>query len=612
VVKDKYHVEVTDEFLDHLRLSSLRIGGGSGSFVSPNGLIFTTHHVAGDCLGKSDNGFSASMPARERKCPGMEATVLVALENVTAQVKGVARDEGGIAAMEKACSEKTGNHCVVVKLFSGERYDLYQYRRYTDLRLVFAPEFAIASFGGEQDQLTYPRYDLDIAFLRAYENGKPAATPQYLKWSADGVKDADLVFAAGSPGNMSRLATGAQLAFYRDTQLPLQLSRLSARISLLREYSARSEDARRAAQLTLFDLARSYKTLAGRLIALKDQRLMARKLAFERKLRKGVENDPKLGVDAGKAWDEIALAYKNWAPLEKAYELLERPAAQGSSLFRIARSLVRASEEPKYRDYEPIDDGVEIVLLTQYLEELKALGEKDAPVKTILQGRTSQAAAEAIVRDTKLKDAADRERLAGDAAAVARSTDPMIQLARLIDTPARRLRKRFEESIASLEGSSLKKIGQYRFQSMGSADYPDASFTPRISFGAVKGYRDKTEAPVPYATTFGGLYHRAGKEEPYRLPQRWRDAKSALDMITPFNFVSTCDTNAGNSGSPTVNARGEIVGIVFDTNIEALALTYQYSDEQARAVHVASQGILESLKKVYRVPELLQELGVGK
>jgi hypothetical protein len=648
-VKDKHGVEVSDAFLDHLRLSSVRIGGGSGSFVSPTGLIFTNHHVASDCISKVSSaqhdyikdGFSAATATAELNCPDMEANVLVALEEVTKQIKDAGKDEpkpadalakrnAAIATIEKSCIEKTGNNCAVVKFFSGERYDLYQYRRYTDLRLVFAPEFGIAFFGGDQDNFTYPRYDLDIAFLRAYENGKPAATPEYLKWSAEGVKDADLVFVSGNPGTTSRLATMSQLAFYRDSQLPVQLGRLNTRIALLREYGANSEENRRAAQRTLFGFSNSYKSSAGKLIGLKDQRLILRKQVFERKLRKAVENDPKLGEEAAKVWDEVALAYKTWAPSEKAFQVLERNAAQGSSLFRIARQIVRLTEESarpdgqrlsEYRDSArrtlelalyspaPIDDGLEAVLLQQYLDELKALGEKDAPIKAILQGRTSQQAAEALVHDTKLKDVAERKRLAADPAAVSKSTDPMIKLAQVLDAPARKLRKKFEDSIESLEVSSVEKIAQYRFKVMGANDYPDATFTPRVAFGLVKAYRDKTEAPAPYTTTFGGMYHRAGKDEPYILPQRWLDAKAQLDLITPFNFVSTCDITGGNSGSPTVNAKGEITGIVFDGNIESLPLTYLYTEEQARSVHVASQGIVEALKKVYAATALLNELG---
>ncbi|HEY1497479.1 MAG TPA: S46 family peptidase [Candidatus Solibacter sp.] len=540
-VKEKHGVEVSDEFLEHLRLSSVRIGGGSGAFVSPNGLILTNYDVASECISRLSNaehdyvrnGFYAAGGVGEIRCPGMEANL-----------------------------------------------------RYTDLRLVFAPEFGIAYFGGDQDKFTYPRYDFDIAFLRAYENGKPASTPQYLKWSAEGAKDTELVFVAGNPSTTSRLATGSQLAFYRDCQLPLQLGRLQSRITLLREFGAKSDANRLAAQRTLSGFSNRYKSSAGKLIGLKDQRLMARKLGFERRLRKSVENDPKLGEEAAKVWDQVALAYKNWAPMERAYELLEQPAAQGSALFRIARNIVRHQKET-IESPAAIDEGVEIALLGLYLEELKSLGEKDVPLKTILQVRTPQEAAEAIVRGSRLKD-----------------NNPMIQLAEALEAPARKIRKKCEESIESLKASSLDKIAQYRFKAMGAADYPDATSTPRVAFGVVKAYRDKTEAPAPWATTFGGLYHRAGKEEPYILPQRWVDAKPLLDPITPFNFVSTADITDG----PTVNAKGEITGIVVDGNIESLSRTYLYSEEQARAVHVAAQGIVEALKTVYHATDLLKEL----
>jgi hypothetical protein len=649
-VKQKYNFEVTDQLLENLRLASLRIGGGSASFVSPNGLIFTNHHVASDCISKVSSaqhdyvkdGFYAAAPREELQCPGLEANVLLDMEDITKQVKDAARDvakaaealqkrNAAIARLEKECGEKTGNTCAVVNLFSGERYDLYQYKKYTDLRLVFAPEFGIAFFGGDPDNFTYPRYDLDITFLRAYENGKPAGTPHYLKWSAEGAQETELVFVAGNPGTTSRLATAAQLAFYRDTQLPLALARLQTRIAALNAFGAKSEENKRLAQRPLFGFANTYKSSAGKLIGLRDDRLMARKTSFERKLRAAVGRDPKLGTEAAKVWDEVAAAYKAWTPLEKPFAVLERPAAQGSNLFRIARQIVRLVAErakpndqrmPEFRDSAlrslelsmyspaPMDDSLETLLLAQYLEEVKALGEKEAPVKAVLGSRTPQQAAEEFVHSSKLKDVAERKRLAADANAVAHSDDGMIKLARLLDEPARKLHKKHEDMIESLEASSVERIAQYRFKVLGASSYPDATFTPRMTFGVVKGYRDKTEAPVPYATTFGGMYHRAGNEDPYKLPQRWVDGKPLLDLVTPMNFVSTCDITGGNSGSPTVNARGEIVGIIFDSNIEGLPLTYLYSEEQARAVHVASQGIAEALRKVYQTPQLLRELGM--
>ena len=650
-LQQKYSFEVIDGFLENLRLSSMRVGGGSGAFVSAHGLVFTNHHIASDCIAKVSSaahdylkdGFSAASEQEELKCPDLEANVLLSLEDVTRQVKDAAKDgtkaaealqkrNAAVARIEKACAEKTGNHCSVVKLFSGERYDLYEYKKYTDLRLVFAPEFAMAFFGGDPDNFTYPRYDLDVAFLRAYENGRPADTPHFLKWSAEGVKDGEMVMVAGNPASTSRLATAAQLAFYRDTTLPVSLARLQSRITAVRSFAAASAENQRVAQRVLFGFNNSYKSVAGRLIGLKDDRLMARKQNFEKKLRSSVEHDPKLGTEAGKVWDEVATAYKNWTPFEKAYEVLERPGAQGSTLLRMARQIVRLAEErakpneqrmAEYRESEvaslelslyslaPIDDGLEIAMLAVYLDEVKALGEKEAPVKAVLGGKTPQQAAEEFVHASKLKDVGERKRLAADRNAAMKSEDGMIRLARLLEEPARKLRKKHEEMIESLEASSAERIAQYRFKVFGANDYPDATFTPRVSFGTVKGYRDKTEAPVPFATTFGGLYHLASHQDPYQIPQRWWDGKAQLDLVMPFNFVSTCDITGGNSGSPTVNEKGEIVGIVFDSNIEGLALTYLYSDEQARAVHVASQGIVEALKKLYRPERLLKELVPG-
>jgi hypothetical protein len=405
-VKEKYSFEVTDKFLDHLRLSSVRIGAGSGSFVSPNGLIFTNHHIASDCISKVSSaqhdymksGFYAGSQSEELQCPAIEANVLIALEEVSAKVKDAAKDvvkpadaiarrNAAIAAIEKECSDKTGNHCAVVKLFAGERYDLYQYKRYTDIRLVFAPEFGIAFFGGNTDNFEYPRYDLDAAFLRAYENGKPASTPNFLTWSVEGVKENDLVFVAGNPGSTSRFATPTQLAFYRDTQLPFTIGRYINRIGALREFSAKGEENRRSAESILASFWNTWKSSAGKYIGLKDDRLMARKQNLDRRLRKAVESDAKLGTEAAKVWDEVANAYKAWAPSEKPYQVLERPNALGSSLFRLARILVRWNEErakpndqrlAEYRDSgrqtmelalyspAPIDDSLEIVLLTQY------------------------------------------------------------------------------------------------------------------------------------------------------------------------------------------------------------------------------------------------------
>ncbi len=658
-VKKAYNFEVTDAFLDNLRLATLRIGGSSGSFVSAGGLVLTNRETVANCIAKLSmpdhdyvkDGFYAARVSDERACAGLEASVLVGLEDVTSQIKEpvkeapknakaaavaekaaetLAKRNAAIARVEKACAEKTGNVCTVVALSSGERYHLYRYKNYTDLRLVFAPEAAMAFFGGDKATFTYQRYELDMAFLRAYENGKPAVTPHFLKWSAEGVKDTDMLFVVGNPAATSRLDTSAQLTFYRDTEMPLAAQRLAARIDMLTNFTPKTDESRRVAEAALSRLGLSYKSTAGLLIGLRDERLLIRKVNFEKRLRNAVEHDPKLGTDAGKVWDDVAAAYKAWTPFEKPYQILEEPAAEGSTLFRMARQVLRLSEErakpneqrlPEYRDSAlaslepalyspaPIDDALETVLLTQYLEELKALGEKEVPLKAILGGKTPAQMAAEFVSTSKLKDAAERKRLASDKAAAAQSEDGMLRLVRALDEPARKLLKKHQETIEALAASAAEKIAQYRFRIWGPADYPDATSTPRVTFGSVKAYHDRTEAPVVFATTFGGLFHLAGPKDPFKLPQRWVNAKAQLDLIAPFDFVSTCDTSAGSSGSPTVNRKGELVGMVFDANLEALPSTYMYTDDLARAVHVATQGMAEALDTVYKATDLLKELG---
>jgi hypothetical protein len=605
-VQQKYGFEATSQFLDNLRLASVRIGGGSGAFVSARGLLIANRHIVAGCVAGQDS-FYAAAEADEARCSGLEASVLVKIEDATKQVKAAAQGataakalevrNAGIARIESECAASSGNACSVVTLFSGGRYDLYQYRRYTDVRLVFAPEYALAFFGRERDSLTYLRYGLDIAFLRAYENGKPADTPHYLKWSAAGAKEGELVFAAGNPATTARATTAAQLTFYRDTALPVALARWGPRIQQLTAFAAKSENDRRAAQPVLTAFMESYKSAAGKLIGLRDDRLVARKTIFDAKIRQAVENDPKLGKQGGLVWDQVATAYKSWAPFEKPYQLLEAAPAPGSKLFRIARELVRG--EPVKNSGGRIHDGLEALLLTQYFEELKNLKGKDAPVKAILGGRTPEQAAEELVKATKLKNAAAMN-----------ADDPMIQLARLLEEPGRRLRKRREDLIGSLETSAAEKIAQYRYVLFGDADYPDATSTPRVEFGTVKGYTDRAGTPQPYAATLGGLFYRRANEGPYQAPPRWVESQGALHLVTPLDFVSTCDIGGGDAGSPTVNRAGELVGVIFDGNLESLPNTYLYVEEQARAVHVAVQGIAEALEKVYHAGPLLRELGV--
>ena len=655
-VKQKLGFEVEPAFLDHLRLASVMLAGGSGSFVSPAGLLLTTRALAADCLsGLSTpqhdyyrDGFQAAGQAAELPCPGMDARVLLKIEDVSDQVKAagttLAQRNGAIARVEKDCAAKSGNVCSVVRLFSGGRYDLYQYRRYSELRLVFAPEYAIAFFGRERDSISYLRYGLNIAFLRAYENGKPAATPGYLKWSAEGVKEGDVVFLGGNPGPTGRLSTASQLTYLRDTALPLRLTRLQPRVLQLNAFAAASEDNLRAAQSTLSRLLTEYKTDAGKLIGLRDDRMVMRKTAFEGKIRRAVEGNAKLGAEAGKVWDEITSAYRKWKPLDKSYEILEGAAAPGSRLFRMARQIVR--NEPLDDSGDAVNETIETMMLTQYLTELVSLGEKDVrfrsmaadvspekaakkmskagrfedaetggsgekalALKSILAGATPAQAAEKMVKASQLKDPAARKALAANRDAALKSSDPVIALAQAIDAPALRLRKQHDDIIGTLEVSATEKIAQFRLKLFGAADYPDGTGTPRVEFGVVKGYTDRAGIPQPYAATFSGLYYRKDNEGPWLAPPRWIEAREALNPVTQLNFVSTADIGGGDYGSAAINQRGELVGVTFDGNLESLPVTYLYSDEQARAVHVDVRGIVEALDRVYKAADLLKELG---
>jgi hypothetical protein len=614
-VKEKREFTATPAFLDHLRLSTVKLPGGSGAFVSANGLILTNWHTVTGCIPNLEAGgpFLAPDKLAEVKCSGLTADVLVALEEVTPKIKAdtVAKRDAAIAATESECAAKTHNVCTVVNLYSGGRYDLYQYRRYSDLRLVFAPEQQLAYFGGSRDSFNYLRYGFDAAFLRAYDNGKPAATPDFLAWSSEDLKDGQFVISSGSPLATSRSTTVAQLNFYRDTAFPVILSHIGSRIKPVTRFSAQSDANKKIADPVLKDLLATYKSTVGKLIGLKDQRMQIRKALFEQKIRNAVERDPKLGTEAAKVWDEIATAYKTWAHHEKTWQILDGSPAPGSTLYRIARKLVEGQDLGADADV-PVNEGLETTLLSAYLAEVKGLNEKDAPMKSIFHGKDPDPVAESIIKSTKLADPAVRKRYAADHALIAKSDDGLLKLALQLEEPAKRLRAKRQELIGTLEVSAAEKIAGYRMKLFGAADYPDATGAPRVMFGVLKGYTDRAGIAQPFASTFSGLFYRRNNEGPHMVPQNWVDLKDKLDIITPLDFVSTCDIGGGGYGGPTVNTKGELVGIIFDGNLESLPATYLYTEEQARAVHVAAQGIVESLEKVYKAQALVQELGAKK
>jgi len=499
------------------------------------------------------------------------------------------------------------------------------------VRLVFAPEFDIAFFGGDPDNFTYPRYDLDITFFRVYENDKPAHLNNYLKWSPTGVNEGDLIFVSGHPGNTGRLLTIAQLEFLRDAQYPSVLNILQRRIALLQDFSKQSEEDARIAKEDIFGLQNSQKAITGYQAGLLDASIMKTKADDETKLRANFKADPK-NAGAADPWDEIAQAMKLQQQIYPALTYLERLRGY-PRLATNARLLVRAAEEkPKantdrmreFRDSalpsleqqlystEPIYKNLETATLTESLTEMQdALGKDNTDVQKILQGKTPADAAKDLIANTKLDDVAVRKQLyEGGKAAVDASTDPLIVAMRAIDADARAARKDFEDKIDSVVRRDGTVIAKARFAQSGFSQPPDATFTLRLSYGTVKGYQENGKA-IPFATNMGGAFERAaehGSQPPYVLPESWIKSKAKLDLKTPFNFVSTADIIGGNSGSPTVNKKGEVVGIIFDGNIQSLSGNFAFSDVQSRAVSVDSRGIQEALRKIYGATALADEL----
>jgi len=650
-LKKKYGVNLTGGFLEHLQMSSVRFNsGGSGSFVSPNGLLFTNHHVGAECIFKVStkehdymkDGFQAKANGDEKACPDLEVNVLLRIETVTAKVnEGVTATtapaeanrtrQANITRLESACNKATGNRCDVVTLYSGGQYDIYEYKKYTDVRLVFAPEEAIAAFGGDPDNFTYPRYCLDFALFRAYENGKPVQPKHHLNWSKTGAKDGELVFVSGHPGKTDRLATVAELEFQRDITQPYGLEILKKLADRLLAFGETDAESKRIARDVLAGVQNSYKARSGFQRGLLDPELMRLKKDAENRLRKAVADDPAKQKQFGKIWDEIAAYVNEYKAFYVEYSLLERAPATGSELFGLARSINRyVVEKPKpnadrLREYSdaalpatemamystaPIYPALEEVLVAEWIKRMvEKLGTNHAIAKKVLAGRTPEMAAQYYVRGSKLADVAERKSLTASPAAVAASKDTMIELARMLDPEGRAFFKRFQDKVEAVQTSSASRIAQARFAVYGANEYPDATFTLRLTYAAVKGYTNAEGKKVAWASDFAGLYGRATGVEPFVLPPSWKKAKGALRLATPYNFVSTADTHGGNSGSPTVNAKGELVGILFDGNIEGLPNQYLYRDKMERSVHVASQGIVEALRKVYGATGILKEIG---
>jgi hypothetical protein len=667
LLRKRYGFDLSDDFLDRARLASVRLNsGGSGGFVSPDGLLVTNHHVAADSVQKLSqpgrdlyaDGFYAPTRDAELKCPDLEINVLQEIIDVTDRVNAAVTPgmspadafkarRAVMAEIEQESLDKTKLRSDVVTLYNGGLYHLYRYKKYTDVRLVFSPEKAVAGFGGDVDNFEYPRFNLDVAFFRAYEDGRPAKTPHYFRWSQTGPAEGDLVFVTGHPGTTQRLETLARLKYRRDHSHPYTLARLRAMEAALHQYAEQGPEQKRQAATDLHGFANSRKAFAGQYQGLLDPAVMRQKAEAEEGLGKtlGLLSDGggKYPDRYRDALARVAEVQEKLRGFEKEYNLLEGPTvaagphALSSELVRIARHLVRMADElPKpsadrlreYRDTNldslrlgifspaPIYPDLERAKLTASLTFLaEQLGGDHPAVKLILAGKNPAARADELVGGTKLGGVAERKRLHdGGKAAVDATADPMVVLAKAIDAEARKLRTRYETEVEEPERQAYADLARLRFAALGRSVAPDATFTLRLAFGTVKGYAVGGEALPPH-TTFGGLFdkhHRLGGREPFDLPRRWADGKEKVETSTPFNFVSTADTIGGNSGSPVLNRAGELVGVNFDRNRHGLVRNFVYTDVQARHIAVHSRAVLEALRRLYPADALVRELTGGE
>lgn len=646
-LEERYGFRPTPEWLEHLRLSSLRSGGCSASFVSPDGLVMTNHHCSRGCItAVSDaehdyyeDGFYAATREEEQVCPGLALDQLIEIEDVTGRVDaavpaGVSDEEAtrmkaeARARIQEECSSATGYRCQVVSLYHGGIYSLYKYRRYGDVRLVFAPEGQAAFFGGDPDNFTYPRHDLDVTFWRIYENGEPYHPEHYLEWSEAGADEGEMIFVTGNPGTTLRLRTVAQLEYLRDAGYTGRLQSYEERLAVYRELAAKSDEAARRYRNTIFGLENGFKQYVGYVEGLNDPELMGSKQAWERSFRAAVAADPRLQAEYGSAWDEIARINRELTRLDPELRHTSfanfRTLGLARSIVRYTAEMAKPAEERALSEEElaglhrgifsdrPIDQDFEEKLLALRLAAARdALGAAHPWVQAALQGQEPASAARALIRETELHEMAARRALVeGGVMAVRESQDRAIVLARTTDARARELEAQLEE-LGAVEAVHEGRVARALFEVYGTMLPPDATFTLRLQDGVVRRY-PYNGTFAPYKTTFYGLYDRAASfdyQEPWHLAPRWVERKDQVDLSTPLDFVSTADIIGGNSGSPVVNRNAEVVGLVFDGNIEFFPGRFLFrEDDSGRTVSVHSMAIIEALRKIYDAGALADEI----
>jgi hypothetical protein len=646
-VQAAYGFAPSRAWLDHVRLSSGRLPGCSSSFVSAQGLVMTNHHCAVGCLAALSSrgqdfvaaGFYAKSFEDEVKCPGSDFLQLAAITDVTATIRTATAGKTGRALLDarqnkerelrNACGRSETVRCDVVSLYHGGAYQLYRYNRFGDVRLVFAPEFSVAQFGGDPDNFNFPRYDYDLTFLRVYQNDKPAATPDHLQWSKDGAKAGELVFVPGNPGGTRRELTVAQLAYLRDIDLPRRIANTAEYRGILEQYLTEGAEQKRQANETLFFLENTYKELLGEQQALVDPQFFGEKVSEERALRAAVAKNKELEAQYGSAWDALAGVQARKAQLRATQTYIA--SGPSSRLFGYARTLVRLAAEkakpeaqrlPGFDDISltamtrrlqaraPVYRGSEELQLTYWAKRMREeLGPDDAFVKTVLGAQSPTQWAHALVAGTKLDDAAARLELAnGGQSAIEGSTDTLIRFAASIDTVARAAQRKYEDEVTAPESKASEAVAKARFAVLGTSIDPDATFTLRLSYGTVKGFPDANGTAVAPFTSIAGLYARATGADPYDLPKSWLDAKPALDLQTPMNLSTTNDIIGGNSGSPLIDQNANVVGLIFDGNIYSLGGDFGFDARRNRAVAVDSRALIAALRTVYHADRIVAEI----